>query len=403
MRRPRGSIAARLGWGAADQAVSSLTNFGLNLLGARMLGQRDFGVLSICFLTYLLGIGLSRATATDPLQVRFGADPRRLWHMGPAAIGSSVYTAALVCALFAIATATAPGTLLDVRAFVWLLPGALMQDAYRSYLIGAGRPAHALVGDLVWAVALVPWLLLADIGHAMGLLTAWAGSAHVSLLVLAGMTRFAPDVRRGRRWVPEQFELIRTYVGEFLVTTGAVQASGYLVAGLASVGALAVLRAAGVLFGPVSMLIVASGTFLLREFVADAGGRRRLSRIVGAALGGAAALWLVLLLVLPTGGLVALIGDLGLDAEVLIWPVGLSHVFGGLALGAILALRADGVTTQSLGVRALVAGATVAGVAGGAAWSGAYGAAVGTAIGAAVGVGAWWRLRVLHEQSGAVS
>ena len=64
-------LTGRLGWGVADQAMSSLTNFGVGIYVARSLGIQEFGAFSLAFATYLIVLAASRGLATDALAVRF--------------------------------------------------------------------------------------------------------------------------------------------------------------------------------------------------------------------------------------------------------------------------------------------------------------------------------------------
>ena len=67
---------ARLGWGVADQGVSSLGNFAFSILIAKALSPSDFGAFAIAWVTYGMILNVSRGLATDPLVVRFShADP----------------------------------------------------------------------------------------------------------------------------------------------------------------------------------------------------------------------------------------------------------------------------------------------------------------------------------------
>jgi O-antigen/teichoic acid export membrane protein len=70
------SAAGRFGWGLADQAVCSLTNFALSILVARSVHPEDFGAFTLAFAVYLFVLGLSRALGTDPLAVRFSNSSR---------------------------------------------------------------------------------------------------------------------------------------------------------------------------------------------------------------------------------------------------------------------------------------------------------------------------------------
>src|SRR5215468_8813843 len=65
----------RLGWGVADQVVSSLTNFAVSIYVVHVLGAVQFGAFSLAYVTYGFALNASRGLATDPLLVRFsGAD-----------------------------------------------------------------------------------------------------------------------------------------------------------------------------------------------------------------------------------------------------------------------------------------------------------------------------------------
>ena len=72
-------VSRRLGWGVADQGVSSLTNFPVNIYIARKLGAVQFGAFSLAYVTYSFALNASRGLATDPLLVRFSCTrPRDL-------------------------------------------------------------------------------------------------------------------------------------------------------------------------------------------------------------------------------------------------------------------------------------------------------------------------------------
>ena len=98
--------ARRLGWGVADQAVSSLSNAAMSFYIARELGAAQFGAFSLAYVTYSFALNASRGLATDPLLVRFSGTDLVTWRR---AITSSTGTAALMgfvtgtCALMAAA------------------------------------------------------------------------------------------------------------------------------------------------------------------------------------------------------------------------------------------------------------------------------------------------------------
>ena len=53
-------VVSRLGWGVADQAMCSLTNFLLSVYVARSLGAAQFGAFSLAYVTYGFAINVSR-------------------------------------------------------------------------------------------------------------------------------------------------------------------------------------------------------------------------------------------------------------------------------------------------------------------------------------------------------
>ena len=88
LRRLRSHVIRRLGWGVADQVVSSLTNFAVSIYVVHALGAVQFGAFSLAYVTYGFALNASRGLATDPLMVRFsGADLRRGGVPSPAAPG----------------------------------------------------------------------------------------------------------------------------------------------------------------------------------------------------------------------------------------------------------------------------------------------------------------------------
>jgi O-antigen/teichoic acid export membrane protein len=70
-QRLRSHAVRRIGWGVADQAVSSLTNFAVSIYVARTLGAEKFGAFSLAYVTYAFALNASRGLGTDPLMVRF--------------------------------------------------------------------------------------------------------------------------------------------------------------------------------------------------------------------------------------------------------------------------------------------------------------------------------------------
>ena len=85
-------VRRRLGWGVADQAVSSLTNFAVNIYIVRYLGAVQYGAFALAYVTYSFVLQASRGLATDPLLVRFSGTDVPTWRR---AVSSSSGTATL--------------------------------------------------------------------------------------------------------------------------------------------------------------------------------------------------------------------------------------------------------------------------------------------------------------------
>lgn len=159
-----GGIARRLTWGLGDQAVSSMTNFVVGVFVARELGVAAFGIFSLAWVTYGVLLNVSRGLATDPLVVRFSGVSTADWKTATSrAAGTAIAVGAAFAALSALAGLALGGTL--GAAFVALAvvaPGMLLQDSWRFAFFANGQGHKAFVNDVVWAVAMVPLLLLAS-------------------------------------------------------------------------------------------------------------------------------------------------------------------------------------------------------------------------------------------------
>ena len=151
-------IVRRTGWGLADQAFSSLTNFVLGVMIARSVPPHDFGAFSLAFATYTLFLGLSRALTSEPLVVRFSHSSPEAWRAATAAGTGTATLLGVVggvgCVVFGLATS---GPI--AQAFIALgvtMPGLLLQDAWRYAFFARGGGAQAFLNDVIWAVVMFP-------------------------------------------------------------------------------------------------------------------------------------------------------------------------------------------------------------------------------------------------------
>ena len=92
----------RLGWGAADQGMSSLTNFLLSVYVARTLGAVAFGAFSLAYVTYAFALNASRGLCTDPFVVRFSGTYLPTWRRAVARCTGTALIVGLVTGACAI-------------------------------------------------------------------------------------------------------------------------------------------------------------------------------------------------------------------------------------------------------------------------------------------------------------
>src|SRR5215207_4429206 len=212
-------MARRTGWGLANQAFSSLTNFALGVLIARSVTPHEFGAFTMAFATYTLLLGLARALTSEPFVVRFSHVPLDAWRPAAAAAAGTATSLGVVggagCVLVGLAT-TGPTS----QAFIALgltLPGLLLQDTWRFAFFARGSGGQAFLNDLLWALIMFPVVVaFLATGHAsmLWLTLAWGGAGAVAGLVGVLQARVLPRPALSARWLRAQRELAAPYLGE---------------------------------------------------------------------------------------------------------------------------------------------------------------------------------------------
>jgi len=393
-----GTVARVAGWGVADQALSSITNFALGVVAARSLSPAAFGAYAIAFATYLVALNASRALGAEPFLVRYAgvAEPR--WRRGATrATGAAMSVGLIFGAACLAAGLVAQGPLRGaLHGLGIVLPGLLLQDAWRYVFIAARRGRDALLNDLVWAVVMIPLVAVVIAGEpsTTTVLLAWGGGAAAAGLFGILQARLLPRPEKFREWLEEQRDLAPRFLGEMGALSGAHLAASYGVGALAKLAAVGALRGAEILFGPVNVL------FTGLELVAVPEASRLLLRSPEALRSRVLALSCSLAAIAATvGGVLLLVPDsLGMRllgstwpaASSLILPVTVSLAASGLRAGAAVGLRALADARRSLHVRVAVSLLQLSGALGGAALAGALGAAWGNATGSCIAVWLWW-------------
>ena len=390
-------VAGRLTWGLADQAVSSLTNFAVGAYVARSLGATAFGVFSLALVTYGLALNVSRGLATDPLMVRFSGVPVGSWRPAMSRAAGTALGVGTVAGLCCLVIGIALGGGLG-HAFVGLgavLPALLMQDAWRFGFFAAGTGRKAFLNDLVWAVALVPAMLIAARhGGITGFVLAWGLSAAVAALFGYFQTRILPQLTAIWRWLREQRDLAPRYLLESVRNSGASQLRMSGLGGIAGLAAVGTVRGAELLLGPflavlmgLSLVTVAEASRVVKR---DPRQLERFCFLLGAAQAGAALAWGLALLLLPDSAGVFVLGSVWQTASALIVPATLSVVGASFTTGAQAGLRALGAARRSMPTQLLSSSCYVVGGLSGAVLGGALGSAWGVAAANLTGSAVWW-------------
>ncbi|MFG2994992.1 hypothetical protein [Streptomyces sp. NPDC048340] len=396
-RTAKRAMAGRLSWGLADQAASSMTNFAVGIYVARSLGLAAFGVFSLAWVTYGVVLNVSRGLATDPLVVRFSGAPVAAWRGAVArssgaalGVGAAIGAACLAVGL-GVGGPVGP-------AFACLgvvLPGLLLQDAWRFSFFAAGAGRKAFANDLLMGVALVPAMVVAArVGSVAAFVLAWGASAAVAAGYGCFQSGILPRPTGAREWLREHRDLGSRYLVENVSLSGAAQLRAYGLGAIVGVGSVGAVRGAELLLGPflavlmgLSLVTVAEAARVLRRAPHRLG---RFCLLLGGGQAAAALLWGAALLLVPDRGGELVLGDVWSSASELIVPATLGVVGASLGTGAAAGLRALAAARRSLRCQLIASAFYVSGGLGGAALAGTVGSAWGVAAATLSGSAVWW-------------
>ncbi|MET8903550.1 hypothetical protein ACFVGX_06010 [Streptomyces sp. NPDC127113] len=409
--RAMAGMAGRLSWGLADQAASSISNFAVGIYVARSLGLTAFGVFSLAWVTYGVVLSVSRGLATDPLVVRFSGVPEGSWRVAVArSSGTALGVGTAVGAVCLVVGLGMGGRVGPAFAGLGLmLPGLLLQDAWRYSFFAAGQGRKAFVNDVVWGVALVPAMVVAArVGSVTAFVVAWGASAAVAAVYGCFQSGIRPRFGGARDWLRDHRDLGYRYLVENVGVSGSSQLRAYGLGVIVGVGAVGVIRGAELLLGPflavlmgLSLVTVAEAARVLRE------APRRLGRfclLLGGGQAVGALLWGAALLLVPDRLGELVLGDVWDAASAIVVPVTLGVAGAGLGTGAAAGLRALAAARRSLRCQLFASVCYVGGGLGGAFAAGTAGSAWGVATAAACGSAVWWlqlraALRERHHHS----
>ena len=396
---PAATGSHRVTWSIVDQCLSSVTNFALTVLVAHFTSLRHFGAFELAYSLYLFLVIASRAVSSEPLLIRL-ADPP---FAGSVAVRWSTGTA-LTLGVAAGALVAAVGTALGgparsaLLALAIVLPGLLLQDAWRYAFFATGNPVRAVVNDGFWTVVqvlLVGALVVTGRQTVGTLVLAWGVAGGCSAVLGVFQAGVVPHPAAVGRWLRRHADVAPRFLGEFLVSTGVSQLSLWLVGVVGGLSTLGALRGAMVLIGPLRIFVTAAPAAAIPELVrrhrADPLALRRAAFLIGVALATAVSAWGVVAAVAPDSVGVAVLGDIWGPAHRLVPYVALGWAAYGFAAGAFIGLRVQQDARRSLRAQTVVAPfVLVMPVLGAAAW-GLMGAGYGYALATCVSAPVWWR------------
>lgn len=399
------STRSRAGWTLADQMVASSTNALLSIVVARSVDAFEFGTFALAFLVFAFVVGMVRALVTDPLLISHAGDEPVAQRVACArAAGASLVLGGLAgagCLVGGIVAGGAAGRVLVALAVV--LPGLLLQDAWRRSFFAIGRPDATFVNDLVWSVlqlSCVVLLIRAEEVEVPPLVLAWGLSGALAAALGCLQLRRVPRPVQGLRWLWEQRALGGRLGVDFLVSQGAFTMAMAVISALAGLTVVGAVRAGQVLLAPVQVMLLALSSFVLPLLATARADQRRfrsLLRSVTVGAAGCTALYCVPLLFVPDSVGRRLMGASWSGAESVLPLLSVQMLLIAVATGPSLALKALAQASALLRVSLVQAPILLVASVAGAELTGAPGAAAGFVL--AHVVGTWAILRAVRRAS----
>jgi O-antigen/teichoic acid export membrane protein len=334
-----------------DQSLSSLTNFGLAVLAARVLGAGGLGVVTIGFTVYLIILSFQRAFVVDPLIVRSTTaeetDRRDATRSALTVVIASGITATLGMLVLGLVI---PGPAGDgILLFApWILVTQL-QDMWRTVLFRDKRGAAATVNDASWVFGMA-----AGIPIAVAFDTRWAVVAAWGFGALLGAALGFVQMKVGPRplrasidwWKAEAWPLGRWLGLENLALTAGVQGSVFMLAAILGVANVGGLRAVSAIFAPLTLLGPAMSLpglpAIARSLKRSPHAARTVAGWISLIAGTLVLSYLVVLSLFPSSLLSGVFGASFKAFRSLIIPVGVGQLIMAAQTGFYLFLKVQG-------------------------------------------------------------
>lgn len=377
----------------ADQGVAAFTNIIVLVVAARLSSAAGFAVFSMVYMVFTVLLGINVSYVGQALVLERGTARVR------AACRSAAVFTALASTAIGLVMAAGLGvfargaTAHGLAVLGLVLPVVLTQDGLRYCFSALRLPHYALAGDTVRLLVAVPALAVQPHGAGPERLVAVWGVSAVPALLVAGALLW-PRVRGARadvRAYVRRGHLGRRFVVEFGVGNATSQLAVVGLGLFAAPLAVGALRGATTLFGPMNVLFNSATGFgpPLLNRVRGTAGKVRATAVLAVALAWVAALWTLVLMLLPAHAGRQLLGDTWAASAALLAASGSQYAAIALGTSALLTLRVlrpratlpIQVVFSLLSVAFMLAGYRVDGV---------YGAAWGLCAGSALKALALW-------------
>jgi len=361
----RSAAASRFGVAAADQALSSASNFALGALIARAGTPTDLGAYGVTQIVFAACLSLQRSGV---LQVA-------LLENTPASTVSVAFVGiGLLAGLSTLVSFVAIGHAGQLLPLIVGLPLAILQDGLRLRALALGKPRRALWSDGVWFSATVALYIAAAsrrIGPVSQLLWWWTAAAAVAVIILMRRDLFSNLLSSaGYNWLRFHRALITRLSGEALLAIGVQQIVVVWVGAAGGLSAVGSLRAAQLIFAPLG-IVLSLVTVLAVPSLARAMEEGRAAALQRRIRGGLIALVLsasAVSMLLPDRAGKELLGTSWAFARQYRLPVALAALGSVIVVPAVMSLRVRRAGRRLLALRAIT-GTLDAGISGCAAFA----------------------------------
>lgn len=244
----------------ADQVLSSVSNAVILLAMATASSAEVFGAAVLVMSIIIAALSCVRGFLCSPILLMSGRPRAEIARESDRALWVALLIGLAVGALAFVVSWILDEPLVGL-AYACAVPMVLTQDILRFTAIADGRPEEAFVSDLIWAVASLAVyatvLINRDALTIPGMVGIWGAAAGIALFYLVVRLGARPRMRGALGWVRATLShRIRYGIEHGFDQVVAIAVVAIATAFIGTVAAAA-LRGAGVLLGPLAVLITA--------------------------------------------------------------------------------------------------------------------------------------------------